>query len=161
MTKIIPLTVLFLFLLMLLLWLLWGRGPRRRRAFHRAQRLLEQGHWKDALDILTLLNAEGRLSATWQDRLRVASGECHRLAAEQLLKEKQFEEALRHTVEAGARLGLDLGEQRSHVVETMLTEARRMFAAGTPPSSPPNLGGELRRSPPNGGGMRGGIRRPF
>ncbi len=131
MTKIIPLVVFFGFLLVLFLWLLLGRGPRRRRAFGKAQWLLDQGNWKDALDILTLLNSEGSLSPTWQDRLRVAAGECHQLAAGQLLKEKQFEEALRHTLEAGARLGLDLGEQRSRIVETMLGEVRRLFAAGT------------------------------
>jgi tetratricopeptide (TPR) repeat protein len=128
--KIFPLAILFVFLLGLCLWQLLGRGPRWRRAFHRAQRLLEQGNWKDALDILTILNAERRLSPTWQDRLRAATGECHQLAADHLLKEKQFEEALRHALEAGARLGLDLAEQRSRVVETMLAEARRLFAAG-------------------------------
>jgi tetratricopeptide (TPR) repeat protein len=128
--KIFPLAVLFVFLLALCLWQLLGRGPRRWRAFHRAQHLLERGNWKDALEILTMLNAEGRLSPAWQDRLRVATGECHQLAAEQLLKEKQFEEALRHALEAGARLGLNLGEQRSRVVESMLAEARRLFADG-------------------------------
>ena len=130
MTKIIFLAVLFAFSLALCLWLLLGRGPRRHRAFRQAQRLLDQGNWKDALDILTMLNAEGRLSPMWQDRLRAAAGKCHQLAADQLLKEKQFEEALRHALEAGARIGLDLAEQRGRVVETMLAEARRLFALG-------------------------------
>lgn len=129
--KILLLAVVFVFSLALCLWLLLGGGPRRHRAFRRAQRLLEEGNWKDALEILTSLNEEGRLSPVWQDRLRVAAGECHQLAADQLLKEKQFEEALRHALEAGARLGLDLAEQRSRVVETMLAEARRLFARGT------------------------------
>ncbi|HEY7327315.1 MAG TPA: tetratricopeptide repeat protein [Gemmataceae bacterium] len=131
MTKIIPFAVLSVFLLLLLLWLLLGRGPRRRRAFRLAQRLLDHGKWKEALDILTFLNAEVGLSPTWQDRLRIATGTCHQLAANQLLQEKQFEDALKHTLEAGARLGLDLAEQRSHIVETMLAEARRLFALGT------------------------------
>jgi len=129
--KIILLVVVFVFSLALGLWLLLGRGPRRHRAFRQAQRLLEQGNWKDALDILTELQAESRLSPVWQDRLRAAAGECHQLATDQLLKEKQFEEALRHALDAGARLGLDQAEQRSRVVEAMLTEARRLFAAGT------------------------------
>ena len=34
-------------------------------------------------------------------------------------------------LEAGARLGLDQAEQRGRVVETMLAEARRLFASGT------------------------------
>lgn len=131
MTKIISLAILFVVLLMLLLWLLLGRGPRSRRAFRKAQRWLEEGKWKDALEVLTRLNAEGRWSSAWQDRLRTATGKAYQLAADQLLKERQFEEALQHALEAGARLGLDLNQQRSHVVEAMLSEARRLFATGT------------------------------
>jgi tetratricopeptide (TPR) repeat protein len=127
--KIILVIGVFVFSLALCLWLLLGRGPRRHRAFRQAQRLIEQGNWKEALDILTALNVEGRLSPVWQDRLRSAQGECHLLAADQLLKKKQFEDALRHSLEAGSRLGLDLAEQRGRVVEAMLAEARRMFAA--------------------------------
>ncbi len=93
--------------------------------------MLDQGNWNDALDILTELNAEGRLSLAWQDHFRAATGKSHQLASEQLLKEKQFEEALRHTLEAGTRLGLDLAQQRSNIVEAMLSEARRLFALGT------------------------------
>jgi tetratricopeptide (TPR) repeat protein len=125
------LIVVFVLSLALGLWLLLGRGPRRHRAYRNAQRLLDQGNWNQALDTLTALQAEGRLSPVWQDRLRAAAGECHQQAADQLLKEKQFEEALRHSLEAGARLGLDQAEQRGRVVETMLAEARRLFAAGT------------------------------
>jgi tetratricopeptide (TPR) repeat protein len=129
--KILLPAILSLLLLVLFLWLFLGGGPRRRRAFQRAQRLLAQGHWQAALDILTMLNAQGRLSATWQEHLRIAAGECHQRAVDQLLKENQFEEALQHALEAGARLGLDLAEQRSRIVETMLAEARRLFALGT------------------------------
>jgi tetratricopeptide (TPR) repeat protein len=129
--KIILLIVVFVLSLALGLWLLLGRGPRRHRAFRQAQRLLDQGKWQDALDILATLQAEARLSPVWQDRLRAAAGECHQLASDQLLKDKQFEEALRHSLEAGARLGLDQAEQRGRVVETMLGEARRLFASGT------------------------------
>src|SRR5262249_14545616 len=103
----------------------------RHRAFRQAQRLFDQSNWKDALDILTALNEETSLSPVWQDRIRALAGECHQLAGDQLLKEKQFEEALRHALEAGARLGLDLAEQRGRIVEAMLAEARRLFARGT------------------------------
>jgi tetratricopeptide (TPR) repeat protein len=128
--KILLLVVVFVLLLALCLWLLLGGGPRRHRAFRRAQHLIDEGNWKDALDILTVLNEEGRLSPVWQERLRTVTGECHQLAADQLLKEKQFEEALKHSLEAGARLGLDQAEQRGRVVETMLAEVRRLFARG-------------------------------
>ncbi len=127
--KIYLLIVVFVLSLALCLWLLLGRGPRRHRAFRHAQRLLEQGDWKSALDIVTALQAEARLSTVWQDRLRTVAGESHQFAADQMLKEKHFEEALTHSLEAGARLGLDQSDQRTHIVEAMLAEARRLFAA--------------------------------
>ncbi|MGH7172012.1 MAG: hypothetical protein ACRELG_17190, partial [Gemmataceae bacterium] len=117
--------------LVLTLWLLLGRGPRRHRAFRQAQRCLERGDWKEALQLLTALQVDAPRASLWQERLRAAAGECHQQAADQLLKEKQFEEALRHSLEAGARLGLDQATQRGGVVEVMLAEARRLFAAGT------------------------------
>jgi tetratricopeptide (TPR) repeat protein len=128
--KILLLLVVFVLSLALGLWLLLGRGPRRYRAFRRAHLLLEQGQWKEALDILTALQTEPRLSAVWQDRLRSTAGEAHQRGVDPLLKEKQFEEALRHALEAGAKLGLDQAEQRGRIVEAMLAEVRRLFAAG-------------------------------
>ncbi len=112
------------------LWLLLGRGPRRQRAFRRAHQSLERGDWRGALDVFSTLTAQGKLSAAWQERLRTASGEAHQLGADQLLKENQFEEALRHALDAGDSLGLDRGEQRNRTIEAMLAEARRLFAAG-------------------------------
>jgi tetratricopeptide (TPR) repeat protein len=129
--KIILLILVFVLSLALCLWLLLGRGPRRHRAFRNAQRLLDLGDWQEALDIVTALQAESRLSPVWGDRLRSTAGEAHQRGAEQMLKEKNFEEALRHSLEAGARLGLDQGEQRTQIVEAMLAETRRLFAAGT------------------------------
>jgi tetratricopeptide (TPR) repeat protein len=128
--KIILLAVVFALSLALCLWLLLGRGPRRHRAFRQAQRLLDQGSWNEALDILATLQDEARLSPVWQERIRAAVGECHQLATDQLLKEKHFEEALRHALEAGARLELDQDEQRGRIVEAMLAEARRLFGSG-------------------------------
>jgi tetratricopeptide (TPR) repeat protein len=129
--KILLLVVVFVFSLALCLWLILGPGPRRHRAFRQAQRLLDESNWKDALEILTAIGEESGLSPAWLDRIRELAGECHQLAADQLLKEKQFEEALSHALEAGARLGLDLAEQRGRVVEAMLAEARRLFARDT------------------------------
>jgi tetratricopeptide (TPR) repeat protein len=126
---ILPIAV-FLLALALCLWLLLGRGPRRQRAFRRAQRLLEEGGWENALAIVTAIQAEPRLSPLWQERLRSLGGESHQQAADLLLKEKRFEDALKHTLDASAQLGLDAGEQRTRVVEAMLAEARRLFAAG-------------------------------
>ena len=54
----------------LLLWLAFGRGPRRRRAYQRAQRLLQQGDWSRALALAQTLERHPRLSELWQSRLR-------------------------------------------------------------------------------------------
>jgi tetratricopeptide (TPR) repeat protein len=127
---IIVLLVIITLALVLGLWLLLGRGPRRQRAFRHAQRVLEQGEWNEALAVVTAIQGEARLSAVWQDRLRAVAGECHQRGADHALKEKRFEDALQHALEAGARLGLDQGEQRNRVVEAMLAELRRLFASG-------------------------------
>src|SRR5881227_3771485 len=110
------------------LWLAFGRGPRRRRAFARAQRLLQQGAWSQALALAQALQAEPRLSPAWRGRLRTLAGECHQRASDQSLKEKRYEDSLRHLLEATALLGLDEGEQRARVIDAMLAEARRLFA---------------------------------
>jgi hypothetical protein len=111
--------VLAAIVLVLLLWLAFGRGPRRRRAFARAGRLLEAGNWMEALTITEGLRASRGLSEQWQARLRNLAGECHQRAAEEALKDKRYEDAAEH---------------RSRVVEAKLAEARRLFDAGTRPA---------------------------
>jgi tetratricopeptide (TPR) repeat protein len=129
--KLTLLIAVFLLGLALCLWLLLGRRPRRQRAFRRAQSLLEEGGWGEALTIVTAIQAEPRLSPVWKERLGNLAGESHQQAADHLLKEKRFEDALQHSLDASARLGLDAKEQRTRIVEAMLAEARRLFAAGT------------------------------
>src|SRR4051812_45647664 len=51
------------------LYLLFGRGPRRSRAYQRGQKLLHQGQWQPALDVFRKLQDQGRLSAQWQGKL--------------------------------------------------------------------------------------------
>ncbi len=113
------------------LWLSFGRGPRRLRSFHRAQRLLEQGSWTEAMQILIGLQADPGLSPAWQARLRGAAGECHQRAADQALKEKRFEDGMEHALRAAALLEENEGEQRARVLDATLAEARRLFAAGS------------------------------
>jgi tetratricopeptide (TPR) repeat protein len=109
-------------------WWLFGPGPRRARAYRRAQRLLQQGHWQEAL---TLIKHEqsGRLSSAWQGRLRSGEGECNHAAAEMLLREKDYEESLRYFEIAAELLGLKMAEPRTRVVDTMLADVRQQFAA--------------------------------
>jgi tetratricopeptide (TPR) repeat protein len=125
------LALVLLFGLSLSLWLAFGPGPRRSRAFGRAQRLLESGAWAAALAEVEAQRGASGLSEAWQGRLRNAAGECHQRAADEALKEKRFEGALEHVLAAAELLGQDVAEQRLRVQEAMLAEARRLFAAGT------------------------------
>ncbi|HZT81562.1 MAG TPA: tetratricopeptide repeat protein, partial [Gemmataceae bacterium] len=112
------------------LYLLLGKGPRRSRAFRRAQRLLHDGDWQQALAILQQIEQSGRQSVAWQGRLRSTEGECHHAAADAALRDKQFEDSLQHYQAAARLLNLDEAELRARVIETMLAEVRRLFAAG-------------------------------
>ncbi len=98
--KLTLLIAVFVLGLALCLWLILGRGPRRQRAFRRAQRLLEEGGWAEALAIVKAIQAEPRLAPVWQERLGSLAGESHQQAADHLLKEKRFEEALQHALDA-------------------------------------------------------------
>jgi tetratricopeptide (TPR) repeat protein len=126
------------------LWQIFARGPRRRRAFGRAQRHLQEGSWQDALTTITAIQAEGPLSVAWQESLRSSAGECHHLAADQALKEKNYEDSLKHYVTAAPLLKADEGELRARVIDHMLAEARRLFSAG--PAENDRVGSLLERT---------------
>ncbi len=115
----------------LLLWLAFGRGPRRRRTYQRAQRLLQQGDWSRALALAQTLERHPRLSELWQSRLRNLIGECHHQAADVLLRDKRYEESFREFLTAAPLLGVEEAEMRARVLDAMLAEVRRLFASGT------------------------------
>jgi tetratricopeptide (TPR) repeat protein len=117
----------------LILWQAFAPGPRRRRAFGRAQKLLDAGSWKEALALVEA-QQPARLPEPWKGRLRGAAGECHQQAGEATLKEKRYEEALEHFLTAAPLLGQDEDDQRTRVLEHALTEVRRLFATGTRPA---------------------------
>jgi tetratricopeptide (TPR) repeat protein len=118
--------------LLVILWLAFGPGPRRRRAFRRAQQLLQAGSWKDALALLQDLEGRGRLSASWQRKLHAAQAGCHHAAASALLSGHEYEKGLDHLLQAAQLTGQDGSEARAAVVGTMLAEARQLFAASAP-----------------------------
>jgi tetratricopeptide (TPR) repeat protein len=109
-------------------WLLFGPGQRRAREYRRAQRLLHQGKWQEALTSIQSLRSH-RLSALWQGRLKNLEGECHHRAVEEALRSQNYEESLEHYQPAAALLNLDVGELRGRVVESMLAAIRQQFAA--------------------------------
>jgi tetratricopeptide (TPR) repeat protein len=130
----IPAALAFFFLLLGAVgvgaWLLFGRNPRRSRAFKTAQRQLQEGRWQEALAAFEALNAEPNLSPDWQGKLRFAAGESHQYAGDQSLQGKHYEESLQHYLAAVPLLGVPEVDQRARVVEQMLGEARRLFSAG-------------------------------
>jgi tetratricopeptide (TPR) repeat protein len=107
---------------------LFGPGPRRSRAYQRAQRLLHKGEWQEALTIIKELRT-GRLSQLWRGRLHSAEGECRHTAAQKCLCNKHYESSLAHFHSAAELLHLDTAEMRSQVVEAMLADLRQQFAA--------------------------------
>ncbi len=124
------LVILVVVLLAVMLWLLVGSGPRRQRLLHHAQQLLKEGQWQQALQLLGGVPQDS-LSAAWQSRFHAVVGEAHQLAARDAAREKRFEEALEHAQHAAKLLQTDETAGRAELVEAMLAEVRRLFAAGT------------------------------
>jgi tetratricopeptide (TPR) repeat protein len=122
---------LLLLAVLFALWRLFGRGPRRSRAYRRIQRVLHQGSWREALAIVKELQRPGRLSALWQGRLRSAEGECHHAAGDAALQEQRYEDSLEHYQAAAGLLDLDPVALRDRVIEAILGETRRLFATGS------------------------------
>jgi tetratricopeptide (TPR) repeat protein len=110
------------------LWQLLGPGPRRRRAYGLAQTLLEAGKWREASQLVEPLRTAPGQTPEWQQRWQKAAGEGQQIATDQAIKDKRYEEALRHALTAGSLLHLPETDQRTRVVEAMLAEARRLFA---------------------------------
>ncbi len=78
---------------------------------------------------LTAVQADSRLSPVWEDRLRGTAGEAHQLAAPTRCSRRKTSRKPCDTPSKPAH-GSDWirAEQRTHIVEGMLAEARRLFA---------------------------------
>jgi hypothetical protein len=122
-------------LLLVVLWLLLGRGPRRRRKFQRARRLLQQGAWQEALTLARELQAPRRLSALWRGRLRNLEGECHRAGGAAALQAHDYETGQEHALRAAQLLNVNEVEVRASVIEAILAEIRQCFAATSGPDT--------------------------
>jgi tetratricopeptide (TPR) repeat protein len=123
------LVVLIVLGLLVGLWLAVGRGPRRRRAFRRAQDRLKAGSWQEALAVIHDLQAR-RPRGSWQERLRRAEAEAHRAGGSAYLGQKEYEKGLEHLLQAAGLLGESPAEAGAGVVAAMLAEARLLFASG-------------------------------
>src|SRR5262249_10768905 len=122
-------TLVLLFLLFLLgIWLIWGRGPRRRRGLRAARNLLKAGDWKAALEQLTSVRAIGSPSASWTRTFDEFEGQCLQAAADAAVADKKFEEALKLGHRAAQILDEPEHEVRIKMQNAMLHEIRRLFA---------------------------------
>ena len=88
--------------LLLVLYALLGKGPRIRRAFRQIDHLLNEGHWEQALEAIDALQVKtglttdsteqgNRRAAEWVAELRRVSAQAHQAAADQALKDKDFD----------------------------------------------------------------------
>ncbi len=113
-------------------WLLSGRGPRSRRAHRRAQRLLRQGAWREAQALVQQHQAQGALTPAWQSRWCQVEAACHQAAAEAALQARAYEVSLEHFLQAARLLQRDEAEARTRVLQAMLDDVYRLFAANAP-----------------------------
>jgi tetratricopeptide (TPR) repeat protein len=126
--------VLIVFVLVVLAllgaWLLFGSGPRRRRAVHALQRRLEQeGDWTGVLSEAQALLAEQSLPPQWRERVRKLAADCEGQASDASIKARRYEDGLAHGYKAAEYGGRPADQVKQRVVETMLAEVRRLFGA--------------------------------
>ena len=50
-------------------WIVYGRGPRRRRSYRRILNLMNENAWAEALENVQRLQGLGLLSPLWQSRV--------------------------------------------------------------------------------------------
>src|SRR3954462_5191872 len=84
----------FLLVALFIAWLIFGRGPRRRRRMKQARSLAKAGNWQEALEVVRKLRLIGAPSASWKRRFDQLEGECHQASYQESLAEKEYEEAL-------------------------------------------------------------------
>jgi tetratricopeptide (TPR) repeat protein len=122
-------------LLLLLLGLLWqgfGPGPRRARRFRQAQRDLQAGNWRKALEELRELHQQSNLPTRWEQKIRLALADCYAAAGQSHLNQKDYERALDLLERSAELLQQSTVEVRQRVSRDMLEEARRLFAQTEP-----------------------------
>jgi tetratricopeptide (TPR) repeat protein len=119
---------LLVLLMLVAAWLIWGRGPRRRRGLRAARKQLKAGSWQDALDQLKRLRAVGSPSASWLKTFDAFEAECLQAASQAAIDDKKFENALELGHRAAQILDEPEHEVRVTVQNAMLREIRRLYA---------------------------------
>src|SRR5262245_47728612 len=117
-------------LIALVLWQVLAPGPQRGRSARRAQALLQEGRWQEALQIARTLQEQGGLSPSWKERLRKLEADCLLAGGDQALQERKYEDSLQLYRQAAPLVGASEAAQLNRVVEAMLGEVRHRFASG-------------------------------
>src|SRR5262245_24522302 len=125
---VVILVTVVLALLGVAAFFLFAPGPRRWRAFHKANKLLADDAWAEALSRAEALLPGVKGNPAWVGRVKNLAGEAHQRATDHALKDRDFDGALDHALTAADYLGLDPAEQRTRIVDAMLAEVRRQFA---------------------------------
>ena len=128
-------------ILIVAMYALFGKGPRLRCAFTRIEHLLDEGEWSSAIEQIGTLQQETGLSpddtppehsagARWVRTLRSVSGK--RIRRPGTIFSRTRSSTRRSTMACAATLlETPAAEARGRVVDAMLAELRRLFAAGS------------------------------
>jgi tetratricopeptide (TPR) repeat protein len=119
---------LFILAGFVVLWLLWGTGPRRRRALRSASKLLQAGNTQGALDQLKRVRAIGAPSSAWIKRFDQFEAACLQASMQAALDAKKFEDALQIGQRVAQILDQPEHEVRMNVQAAMVREIRRLFS---------------------------------
>jgi tetratricopeptide (TPR) repeat protein len=119
---------LFVLLMLVAVWLIWGRGPRRRRGLRAARKQLNAGDWQNALEQIKRVRAIGSPGASWLKTFGQFEAECLHAAAASAIENKKFEDALELGQRAAQILDEPEHEVRMNVQNAMLREIRRLLA---------------------------------
>jgi tetratricopeptide (TPR) repeat protein len=132
-------------LVLVLFWQAFGYGPRRGRAYRRAQNLLEEGKWQPALELTTLFLPRAG-SEAWRKRLRQLAGECHQQGLDSALKARDFDEALAHAREVVELTRTTDNEPYLRLIEAALANVRSAFSGASDAASTPSVESAITRT---------------
>ena len=127
-TAVVIALALLLLAGLVVLWLIWGAGPRRRRALKGARKLLQAGNATGALDQLKRVRAIGSPSSSWLKRFDRFEAECLQSSMQAAIDGKKFEDALQIGQRVAQILDQPEHEVRMNVQSAMLREIRRLFS---------------------------------
>ncbi len=114
-------------LVLLALWYLLGKGPRQWRSYQATRRLMDQGEYAAAWQIIQRWK-QGTLSRSWQNRWNEREARYQRGTSQGFFRDKDYEKDLEILEKSNVLLGQPPEEARMYVVSLMVEEARALFS---------------------------------